>query len=392
MVDYYEVLELKKNATPDEIKKAYRQKALKYHPDKNPGDKTAEGKFKEISEAYEVLSDEKKRQIYDRHGKAGLDGAAGMHGGQGFSSMEEALRTFMGAFGGGGGGGGGESIFDNLFGGGGFGGGHSGGGGRQSGRQQGASKRVNITVSFEEAARGVDKELAITNYVTCKTCRGKRSTSPQGVKRCTKCGGAGQVMEQRGFFTMSMACPQCHGEGQTITDPCKDCHGEGVVKEKQHVKVHIPGGVDSGMRLKMSGYGDAGQGGGPAGDLYVFIEVERHQVFEREGDDILLDLPISFTEAALGTKKEVPSVFNHTCRLTIPEGTQNGKVFRIKGEGMPNVHGHGKGDLLVKIFVETPTKLSQAQIDLLKQFSVLESPANMPKGKGFLDKIKGLFG
>lgn len=383
MADYYEVLEIQRSATPEEIKKAYRQKAVKFHPDKNPGDATAEKRFKEISEAYEVLSDEKKRQIYDRHGKEGLgQGMGGGGGGQGFSSMDEALRTFMGAFGGMGG----DSIFESFFGGGG-----GGGGGSSRMHRQGASKRVNISVSFQEAALGTDKEMAIANYVACKTCNGKGSANPQGIKKCTRCHGSGHVSEQRGFFSMSMACPQCHGEGQMITDPCKDCRGEGVVKEKQHVKIHIPAGVDSGMRLKMSGYGDAGQGGGPAGDLYVFIQVEPHEIFEREGDDILLDLPISFTEASLGCKKDVPSLFNHTSRITIPEGTQNGKVFRVKGEGFPNVHGQGKGDLLVKIFVETPSKLSQRQKELLQEFSTLESPANMPKRGGFLDKIKGLF-
>ncbi|HEV8051826.1 MAG TPA: molecular chaperone DnaJ [Parachlamydiaceae bacterium] len=384
MADYYEVLEVQRSATPEEIKKAYRQKAVKFHPDKNPGNAEAEKRFKEISEAYEVLSDDKKRQVYDRYGKDGLQGQGmpGGGGGGGFSSMDEALRTFMGAFGGMGG----DSVFESFFGGGGGGGGSS-----SSMHRQGASKRVNISVTFPEAARGTDKELAIANYVACKTCSGRGAATAQGIKKCSRCNGTGHVSEQRGFFSMSMACPQCHGEGQMITDPCKDCRGEGVVKEKQHVKVHIPAGVDSGMRLKMSGYGDAGQGGGPAGDLYVFIQVEPHEIFEREGDDVLLDLPISFTEASLGCKKEVPSLFNHTCRITIPEGTQNGKVFRVKGEGFPNVHGHGKGDLLVKIFVETPSKLSQRQKELLQEFSELESPANLPKRKGFLDKIKGIF-
>ena len=388
MADYYDILEIQRTASQDEIKKAYRQKAIKFHPDKNPGDAAAEKRFKEISEAYEVLSDEKKRQVYDKYGKDALQGSGmpGGGGGGGFSSMDEALRTFMGAFGGGSGGGGGDSVFESLFGG--MGG---GGGGTSSMHRQGASKRVNINVSFEEAARGADKELAITNYVSCKACAGKGAASSQGIKKCSRCRGSGHVVEQRGFFSMSMACPQCHGEGQMITDPCKECRGEGVVKEKQHVKVHIPAGVDSGMRLKMSGYGDAGQGGGPAGDLYVFIQVEPHEIFEREGDDTLLDLPISFTEAALGCKKEVPSLFNHSCRLTIPEGTQNGTICRLKGEGFPNVHGHGKGDLLVKIFVETPTKLNDRQKELLHELSTLESPANLPKRKGFLDKIKGLF-
>lgn len=382
MADYYDVLEVSRSATADEIKKAYRKQALKYHPDKNPGDADAEKRFKEISEAYEVLSDDKKRQMYDRYGKDAVHAAgAGGHPG-GFSSMEEALHTFMGAFGGAGS----DSIFDTLFGG---GGGESVGG--RSMHRQGASKRVNITLSFEEAARGADKEMAITNYVSCKTCHGKGAASSKGIKTCPKCGGRGQVFEQRGFFNMTMTCPQCHGEGHTITDPCKDCHGEGVVKEKQHVKIHIPAGVDNGMRLKMSGYGDAGQGGGPAGDLYVFITVQPHELFEREGNDILLDLPISFTEAALGCKKEVPSLTTHTCRIVIPEGTQNGKVFRVRGEGFPNVHGQGKGDLLVRIFVETPTSLSGKQKELLEEFGKLAGPSNTPKQKGFLDKIKEFF-
>lgn len=379
-VDYYDVLEIAKSASQEEIKKAYRKKAIKYHPDKNPGDAEAEKRFKEISEAYEVLSDPQKRQTYDRFGKEAFTGAGAGPGGGfggGFSSMDEALHTFMNAFGGMGM----DSIFD-------FGGG--GGGGRGQ-RQQGASKRVNLTVSFEEAVKGVDKELAITNYVTCSTCQGRGAASAQGIKTCTRCRGTGQVHEQRGFFSMAMSCPDCHGQGKKITDPCKVCHGQGTVKEKQHVKVHIPAGIDSGMRLKMSGYGDAGTGGGPAGDLYVFVTVSPHDIFERQGDDITLQLPISFTEAALGCKKEVPSLTSHTCRITIPEGTQNGKTLRVKGEGFPNVHGHGTGDLLVHVFVETPTKLTEQQKQLLREFGKLEDPSNQPQRKGFLDKIKGLF-
>lgn len=380
MTDYYDVLEISREATAAEIKKAYRKKAIKYHPDKNPGDPEAEKKFKEISEAYEVLSDENKRSIYDRYGKEALQGGAGGMGGQGFSSMDEALRTFMGAFGGG------ESIFESFFGGGG-----PSRGGHGHMRQQGASKRVNITLTFEEAAKGVEKELAITNNITCSDCNGKGAASFDGIERCDRCGGQGQVFEQRGFFSMSMTCPKCHGEGQMITKPCETCHGQGTVKDKQHVKVTIPAGVDSGMRLRMSGYGDAGYGGGPAGDLYVFIDVKDHDVFERDGNDIILDLPISFTEAALGCKKEVPSLLNHTCRITIPASTQNGKIFRVKGEGFPNVHGSGTGDLLVRIFVETPTNLNKRQKELLEEFATMERPANLPNRKSFLDKIKGLF-
>ena len=381
MADYYEVLGISKNASADEIKKAYRKMALKYHPDRNPDDGDAEKQFKEISEAYEVLSDDQKRQLYDRYGEDGLQGA-GMGGGPGFASMDEALRTFMGAFGGMGA----DSIFDSFFGGGeGFA--RTQGGGKR----QGASKRATITLSFKEAATGVDKELAVTNYVTCETCHGKRASSADGIKTCNRCGGQGQVFEQRGFFSMSMGCPECHGDGQVVTDPCQECKGKGVTKKKQHVKVHIPAGVDSGMRLKMGGYGDAGPNGGPPGDLYVFINVKAHDVFERQGDDILLDLPISFSEAALGVKKEVPSLTDHMCRITIPEGTQSGKILRVRREGFPNVHGHGKGDLLVRIFVETPTNLSKKQREILEEFAKLESPANLPKRNGFLDKLKGLF-
>lgn len=379
MADYYDVLEIQKTASPEEVKKAYRKKALQYHPDRNPGDKEAEKRFKEISEAYEVLSDETKRKTYDRYGKEGMQGfASGQRGG--YSSMDEALRTFMDAFGGGGG----ESIFESFFGG-------FGGGSQAHSARQGASKRVNLTISFEEAARGVEKELAITNLVACKTCNGKGAKSANGIKTCSKCNGNGQVFEQRGFFSMSMGCPQCHGEGRVIADPCSSCHGQGMVKEKQNTKVHIPAGVDSGMRLKMSGYGDAGAGGGPPGDLYIFIQVNPHEVFEREGNDVILTLPVSFCEAALGCKKTVPSPLNHSCRIVIPEGTQNGKIFRVKGEGMANVHGRGKGDLLVKIFVETPSQLSARQQELLKEFATLEGPANLPKSDSFWGKIKGFF-
>jgi molecular chaperone DnaJ len=382
MSDYYEVLGVQKGATADEVKKAYRQKAMQYHPDRNPGDPEAEKKFKEISEAYEILGDEKKREAYNRYGSAGVQNMGQGYTGHGFSSMEEALRTFMGAFGG-------DSIFESMFGGG-YGGGEYG---QEDGQrlQPGASKRVNLSISFEEAIKGIEKELAVTSYVPCETCHGKRTTSPQGVKRCTRCQGAGQIFEQRGFFSMSMTCPQCHGEGEVVTDPCRTCAGEGRVKAKKHVKIRVPPGVDSGMRLRLSGYGDVGPGGGPAGDLYVYINVEPHEYFERQGNDIILDLPITFAEAALGCKKEVPSFTSHALRLTIPEGTQSGKLFRIAGEGFPNVHGSGKGDLLVRATVETPTKLSEKQRDLLKEFATLEDPANFPKKKGFLDKLKGLF-
>lgn len=386
MSDYYEILGISRSATQEEIKKAYRKSALKYHPDRNPGDKQAEKKFKEISESYEVLSDEKKRQIYDQYGadalKAGGMGGPGGHAG--FSSMEEALRTFMGAFGGGGGGhAGGESIFDSFFG--------FETEGADSGARQGSSKKMNLSISFEEAMKGVEKEVVLNNYISCESCDGSGAASAKGIKKCSRCQGSGQIHQSRGFFSMTSVCPQCYGKGKMITDPCKDCHGDGRVKKKQHVKIKVPPGVDTSMRLRMSGYGDAGEGGGPAGDLYVFISVDPHPVFKRDGDDILIELPLSFTEAALGCKKDLPTAHGNSCRINVPEGTQSGKVLRVKNEGSFNVHGKGRGDMLVEVIVETPVHLSEKQKDLLKQFSELEKEQNSPRKRSFFDKIKGFF-
>lgn len=379
-MDYYEILGVSRGATEDEIKKAYRKMAVKYHPDKNQGDADAEARFKEVSEAYEVLSNPEKRQMYDRYGKEAVGAGMGAGGAHGFGSMDDALRTFMDAFGGGGGG----SIFDSLF------GGMGGAAGPGSMAEQGASKKANVKISFHEAAKGVEKELAVTNYAQCEKCHGSGAASAAGKQTCSKCQGRGQVFQSRGFFSMSSPCPDCRGTGQRITDPCHDCSGQGRVKKKQHVKVHIPAGVDSGMRLKMTGYGDAGIHGGPPGDLYVFITVEDHPVFQRDGDDIILDLPIGFAEAALGAKKEIPTL-GEQCMITIPEGTQAGKVFRVRGKGFPNVHGRGRGDLLVRAIVETPTRLTKQQKEMLKQFGETEGVDNLPGKKGFMDKLKGLF-
>ncbi len=386
MSDYYNVLGISKGATADEIKKAYRKNALKYHPDKNPGDASAEKKFKEISEAYEVLSDDKKRQIYDQYGADALKGGMGGPGGSGgmggmggFSSMEEALRTFMGAFGGGGGG---DSIFDSIFG---------QEQEQQSSVQQGASKKMSLNISFEEAVQGAEKEVVLTNYVACERCDGSGAASASAIKRCSRCQGSGMVHQSRGFFSMSSPCPTCHGQGKTISDPCKECHGEGRLKKKQNVTIKIPAGVDNGMRIRMGGYGDAGLSGGPPGDLYVYINVEPHPVFQRDGDDIIIELPISFTEAALGTKKEIPSPVGNSLRLDIPEGTQPDKVLRIKGKGTANVHGQGHGDLLVRVTIETPVRLSEKQKDLLKKFAELETETNSPRKQNFFDKVKSFF-
>jgi molecular chaperone DnaJ len=385
MSDYYQLLGVQKGATQDEIKKAYRKLAVKFHPDKNPENSGAEKKFKEISEAYEALSNPQKREMYDRYGKermSGFGAGGGGGGAQGFSSMEDALRTFMGAFGGNGGGGG-EGMFESMFG---FGGGQS-----QSSARQGASKKIALTISFNEAAKGAEKEALISKYENCTKCDGSGASSPSAIKQCSSCGGSGQMHQSRGFFTMSTTCPSCHGNGQVITDRCKNCQGHGRIKNKQKVNINIPAGIDNGMTIKMSGHGDAGESGGPPGDLYVEVHVKDHDVFERHGDDVLIDLPISFHEAALGCKKEVPTLLSGNMRVTVPEGTQSGKTLRIRKEGFPNVHGQGRGDLLVHITVETPTHLTQKQKSLLKEFGDLETPKNNPRKKSFVDKLKVFF-
>lgn len=388
MKDYYATLGIGRDASADEIKKAYRKRALECHPDRNPGDPKAAEEFKRVSEAYEVLSDDNRKRLYDQYGEEGLRGAGmggpgggGFHPG-GFSSMEEALRTFMGAFGGAGGRG--ESMFDSFFGGG-FEGGDDRGG------RKGASKKVSIKVSFEEAAKGTEKEIAIQNYISCETCRGTGTKSKNGIKTCSTCQGKGQVYQSRGFFSMSSPCPHCGGAGQVITDPCASCSGAGRTKTRQKIKIKIPAGVDNGMRLKMSGHGDAGEAGGPPGDLFVNIEVEPHEAFHREGDDVYLDLPITFPEAALGCKKEVLTPLGESCRIQIPEGTQNGKLLRVSGKGFPNVHGQGQGDLLIRIAVETPVRLSEKQKEILRSFEETETPQNHPRKKTFFDKMKVFF-
>lgn len=388
-MDYYTILGVSRGATPEEIKKAYRKLAVQYHPDKNPGDADAERRFKEVSEAYEVLGNPQKRESYDRYGKSGpFGGGAGGAGFGGMGNMEDALRTFMGAFGDFGGGGG--SFFEGLFGG--LGGGGDAFGGGAGASKQGASKKVNLTLTFEEAAKGVEKELSISGYKTCDLCKGKGAASDSGIKRCNTCSGSGQVVQNRGFFSMATTCYDCGGEGKIITDPCNDCRGQGRIKDKKVVQVTIPAGVDSGMRLKMDGLGDAGQNGAASGDLYIFIDVKSHPVFERKGDDILLDLPIGFTDASLGMKKEIPTLLKEgSCRITIPEGIQSGTVLKVKGYGFPNVYGKTTGDLLVRITVETPQNLSEEQKDLLKKFSATEKVDNFPKKKGFIDKIKSFF-
>jgi molecular chaperone DnaJ len=378
MTDYYQILGINKNASKEEIKKAYRKKALKYHPDKNPDNPEAAEKFKKVSEAYEVLSDDNKRQIYDNYGEEGLKGQ-GFGGTGGFASMEEALRTFMGAFGGGGK----SSIFESLFGG--F------GGFEEAGPKQGASKKIELIITYEEAAKGLEKEVFISNFVTCDKCKGLGATSSKGIETCKTCQGSGQVFQSRGFFSMSSTCPSCYGNGKMIKDPCRECRGNGLVKHKKKIKINIPPGIDDNMRIKMKGYGDAGETGAPPGDLYVFIRLKPHETFSRDGDDVYITIPITFTEASLGTKKKIPTLLGDSCLLSIPEGVQSGKILRIRDKGFKNVHGQGVGDLLVKINVETPVNLTSQQVKILKSFEELETPSNYPRKKSFFERIKNFF-
>ncbi len=359
--DYYEVLGVGRGATADEIKKAYRKLAVQFHPDKNPGDKTAEEKFKEISEAYEVLSDAPKRERYDQFGHAafgsGGGGGGGFQGG-GFGGidLEEALRTFMGAFGGPGGGGG--SIFDDFF-----------GGGR--GRDQaarGADLRVDLEVDFEESVFGSTRDLTLTLMDECGACHGSGAEPGSKREACRRCSGSGMVTSNSGFFQVRQTCPACGGAGQTITRPCRTCQGEGRVKARRALQLKIPAGVETGSRLRLAGKGEGGARGGPAGDLYVVIHVRPHAFFQRRGDDIYCDMPLPFTIAALGGEIEVPTLQGFA-KLKIPAGTESGAVLRLRGKGVAGPRGYGTGDQHVRLQIVVPDRMDRAQRDLLVRFA-----------------------
>ncbi|MCW8400116.1 molecular chaperone DnaJ [Legionella sp. PATHC038] len=354
--DYYELLEVSRTASDAEIKKAYRRLAMKYHPDRNPDDSAAEEKFKEIQYAYSILSDPQKRAAYDQYGHAGVDPS--MRGGPGgFGGFGGFGDVF-------------EDIFENIFSGG-------RGAGRQSRGQRGADLQFNVQLTLEEAALGKEVQITVPRHGACATCSGsgaKKGTQP---KTCETCNGMGQVRIQQGFFSIQQTCPSCHGEGTIITDPCSDCHGQGRIRESKKLTVKIPAGVDNGDRVRLSGEGEAGMHGGGPGDLYVQISVKKHTIFERHENDLHCEVPISFIIAAMGGSIEVPTLEGRVT-LKIPEETQTGKVFRLRGKGMKSVRGHGQGDLLCKVVVETPVNLSREQKDLLTKFQ--ESLENA-KGK-----------
>lgn len=380
--DYYELLGVQKGASEEELKKAYRKKAVQYHPDKNPGNKEAEEMFKKISHAYEVLKDPEKRAAYDRYGPAAFEGAgagAGMGGmrggGGGFHDPFDIFREVFGQQAGMGGG-----IFEEMF----------GGGGRGGGGQDGADLRYDLEITLEEAARGAEKEISFRKLVTCERCDG--SGAEPGSKRvtCPTCRGAGQVRRSGGIITFTQTCPTCGGMGTKIEKPCTACHGEGRVRKTTKLNVRIPPGVDNGSRLRSSGNGEAGVAGGQHGDLYIVISVQEHELFERQGDDLFCEIPIKFTLATLGGTIEVPTLFGKAS-LKIPVGTQSGTTFRLRDKGMPSLRGGGQGDQLVRVHVEVPQSLTPEQRKILEDFARVSGDASEPTSRSFFEKAKKFF-
>jgi len=373
--DFYEVLGVSRTASVEEIKSAYRKSALKWHPDRNPENKEeAEIRFRECTEAYTVLSDTQKRQIYDTYGHAGLAGAGG--GATDFNaSIFQDFHDILGDFFG----------FDDLF----------GGGGRRGGRRvkRGADLRYDMSLSFEEAAAGVNTKIRVPRQEFCEACNGTGAKKGTGIVTCQTCGGRGQLVYQQGFFTINRTCPACAGAGQIVKERCPDCKGQGRVERERTIELRIPPGVDTGTRLRVQGEGEPGPNGGPAGDLYVVLDVKEHSFFERRGADLYCTIPLSIAQASLGTELQVPGL-NGEERLKIPEGTQSGAVFRVKGKGLPDPHGGGRGDLYYHVRVITPTKLSKEQRRLMEQLDATLKVDNKPaeRGSSLFDKVKDIFG
>ncbi len=367
--DYYEVLGVQRTATGQELKSAYRKLAIQFHPDKNPGNKEAEEKFKECSEAYEVLSDADKRARYDRFGHQAPGGFATHAWEPGF-----AAGGFNDIFG---------DIFGEIF-------GQRPRGGR-GGRQRGADLRYNLEVGFTEAAFGTEAKVKIPRHKACEVCKGSGARAGTGPKVCPTCHGSGELRLTQGFFQISRPCGHCQGSGKVITDPCANCRGAGKVETESQLTVKIPAGVDTGTRLKLTGEGELGDNGGPPGDLYVVVHVQEHPIFVREDTEVICEVPISFTQAALGAQIEVPTLDGRV-KMKIPSGTQSGKIFRLKGKGIPSLDGYQRGDQHVRITVEVPEKLTKKQRELLEQFAAATGEEAHPQQKSFFTKVKELFG
>lgn len=354
--DYYEVLGLQKDVTADEIKKAYRRLAIKYHPDKNPGDSEAESRFKEATEAYEVLSNPQKRSTYDQYGFVGLEGMNG--GAHDYSSVFRDFSDIFGDFGG---------VFDSFFGGGGRGG---AGGGARSGPARGHDLRYNLEIDFRDAVFGTKAEISYIHNIACSQCGGTGAESGSGRTLCKTCGGSGQVRRNSGFFSIASACPSCGGEGYVIENPCGSCRGSGLAKKKQKIKVNIPAGIASGKRISLSSQGDAGPNGGLPGDLYVYVTVRPHKYFEREGNDLFCVIPISITQAALGDELEVQTIDGERIKVKIPSGIQNGKMLRVKGRGVPFLNNRDhRGDMYLKIQIDIPKRVNSKAKTLLRELA-----------------------
>ncbi len=364
--DYYEVLGVARDESDRGIAKAYRKLAVKYHPDSNPGDEEASKKFKEAAEAYEVLGDADKRARYDRHGHAGVDGNAG------FGSAEDIFAALGEMFGGGGG------MFGDLF------------GGRRGGPRRGNDVQVDVTLTLEEAFAGTTKTIKFNRHNRCGTCDGTGSSPGSHPEHCQQCGGRGQVLQQAGILRVQTTCPVCRGAGQIIVDPCGDCRGAGQVTAPVELDVSIPSGVDDGMRVRLTGEGEASASGGPNGDCYCFVNVRKHKLFHRDGQNLILQLPISYTQAALGASIDVPTLSGRE-QLEIKRGTQSGDVFKLSGRGMPSPQGRGTGDLLIQTFIETPKKISKEQEALLRQLADLEQTEVLPERKNFLQRLTEYF-
>ncbi len=375
--DYYEILEVSKTASGEEIKKAFRRLAMKYHPDRNPGDKEAETHFKEINEAYEVLKDEQKRAAYDRYGHQAFANG-GMGGGNPFGGFE--FNFGAGGF---------SDIFSQVF-------SDFMGGGRAAGgaayAQPGADIRYNMEISLEEAFSGIEKEIKIPSSVTCEKCHGHGTKDGKEAPICPHCKGSGQIHLQKGFFVVEQTCPHCQGTGRMVTDPCPDCKGNGFIRQEKTIKVKIPAGIEDQTRMRIPGGGEAGTRGGENGDLYVFISVKDHPLYSREGANLYTRVPISMCCAALGGKIEIPSIDGEKIELSIALGSQNDQVVKVKGQGMTMIRSKGRGDLFVKLRVETPVNLSAKQKELLEEFrSISQDESCQPESKSFFDKVKDLF-
>ncbi len=382
--DYYELLGVDKGVTADDLKKAYRKKAVQYHPDKNPGNKEAEEMFKKVSHAYEVLSDADKRAAYDRYGPAAFEGGGGGApprgaagaGGGGFHDPFDIFREVFGQQGGGGGG-----IFEEMFG---------GGGGRRDGSRDGADLRYDLEITLEEAARGFEKEVSFRKNVTCERCDGAGAEPGSKKVSCPTCRGAGQIRRSGGIITFTQTCPTCAGAGSKVEKPCSACRGEGRVPKNTNLNVRIPPGVDTGSRLRSSGNGEAGMAGGSPGDLYIVLTVKEHELFERQGEDLFCEIPIKFTLATLGGNIDVPTLSGRAS-LKIPAATQSGTTFRLRSKGMPNLRGGHQGDQLIRVHVEVPQSLTADQRRILDEFAKVSGDASEPLAKKFAEKARKFF-